>query len=359
MLKLSDREWKAFFINEIFKIKGGFYNKKPPLEQHGNIPFLGAVDNSNGITEFYSLHNIEANSKTGKGKNKPLSKKIFDGNCICVTNNGSVGYAYYQTHRFTCSHDVNLLYLKNFTLNKYIALFLIRVIEQQKVCFKYSRKWRPCRMESSKLIFPADKSGNPDYSFMEQYIKERETQLIKKYKVFVNKRIELLERLKLSNREWKAFFINELFECKLAKGDNQAKKLINGNIPLISSGNLKSNGIVKFVNKEADGKSKIFTGGKITVDMFGLALYHQYAFYAVSHGRINILSPKIYINQYIAYFLTKAINTVTLNKYSYNVMCTSDRILKNKIVLPADKSGNPDYSYMEQYIKNLMLQKYH
>lgn len=171
-MKLTDREWKEFNFIDIFIIKGGFYNKKPPMEYGGNIPFLGAVDNNNGITEFYTLHNIATNSKVGYGKNEPLSQKIYQGNCICVTNNGSVGYAYYQKHIFTCSHDINPLYLKDVTLTENLAMFLISAIEQQKMCFKYSRKWRPKRMRKSKILLPVNKNNKPDYQFMEDYVKE-------------------------------------------------------------------------------------------------------------------------------------------------------------------------------------------
>ena len=136
----------------------------------------------NGITEFYSLKNIEENSKTGSLPNEPLNKKVFDGNCICVTNNGSVGYAYYQSHKFTCSHDVNPLYANGYTMNEYVAQFLIGAIEKQRVCFTYVRKWRPKRMVKSKILLPVDKQGNPDYKYMEQYIKNI---MIKQYKAYI------------------------------------------------------------------------------------------------------------------------------------------------------------------------------
>ena len=171
-MNLTDREWKEFNFIDIFIIRGGFYNKKPPVENDGNVPFLGAVDNNNGITEFYTLNNIISNSKVGYGKNEPLSQKIYQGNCICVTNNGSVGYAYYQKHIFTCSHDINPLYLKDTTLTENLAMFLISAIEQQKVCFKYSRKWRPKRMKKSKILLPVNDENKPDYQFMENYVKE-------------------------------------------------------------------------------------------------------------------------------------------------------------------------------------------
>lgn len=107
---------------------------------------------------------------------------------MCVTNNGSVGYAYYQEEPFTCSHDVNPLYLKDGEFNKYTGLFVATVIMHDKYRWGYGRKWRPERMVKSKIKLPIaqDKDGNPlidvnkkysdegylpDWEWMENYIK--------------------------------------------------------------------------------------------------------------------------------------------------------------------------------------------
>ena len=174
-------KWKAFEFTEIFIIRNGFYNKKPPCYEDGNIPFIGASDSNNGFTGFTTKEAIDANSKTGYGKNEPIGRKLFPANAICVTNNGSVGYAYYQQREFTCTHDVNPLYLKNHTLNKYIAMFVIRCIEQQKVCFAYARKWRPKRMVKSRLLLPVNETGNPDWEYMENCMRGIESKQILDY----------------------------------------------------------------------------------------------------------------------------------------------------------------------------------
>ena len=137
----------------------------------GDIPFIGATDSNNGITSMCDLPTIEATSKTGDDNNAPLSEKLFEPNCITVSNNGSIGYAFYQDRQFTCTHDVNALYLKNYTLNKYIAMFLCAIIEKDRYRWTYGRKWRPARMPSSLIMLPVKKDGTPDWQFMENYIK--------------------------------------------------------------------------------------------------------------------------------------------------------------------------------------------
>ena len=181
--------WKIFDFVNVFDIKNGFYNKKPPCGDSGSIPFIGASYSNNGITGFTTEYEISRHSKTGVEINETLDKKLYEGNTICVTNNGSVGYAYYQVSRFTCSHDVNALYLRRKKLNRYIALFLISCIEKQRVCFTYVRKWRPKRMVKSKLLLPVDENGNPHWLLMESVAKGIEMQLIEQYLKFVKKRI--------------------------------------------------------------------------------------------------------------------------------------------------------------------------
>lgn len=173
--KLGGVIWKTFDFADIFIIKKGFYNKKPPCFEKGTIPFIGASDSNNGFTGFTTYSVIEKSSKVGYGKNEPIEQKIYDGNAICVTNNGSVGYAYYQQHPFTCTHDVNPLYLKNRKLNRHLAMFLISCIEKQRVCFTYARKWRPKRMVKSRLMLPVNADGRPDWDFMEQYMRNVES----------------------------------------------------------------------------------------------------------------------------------------------------------------------------------------
>jgi len=172
--ELTTSIWHWFRYDEIFDIRKGFYNKKPENHSGSDIPFIGAIDNNNGVSELYDVQDIEEASKTGDENNVPLSEKIFEGNCITVSNNGSVGYAFYQPRPFTCTHDVNPLYLHskwNKELTPYLAMFLCSLIEKERHRWTYGRKWRPKRMPSSLIKLPVTSDGTPDWQFMEDYIK--------------------------------------------------------------------------------------------------------------------------------------------------------------------------------------------
>ena len=89
----------------------------------GNTNFLGAISENNGVRE------------------KITADYTWQPNCITVNYNGSVGEAFYQSEPFWASDDVNILYAKDFwKMNKYIAMFLITVIKENKYRFGYGRK---------------------------------------------------------------------------------------------------------------------------------------------------------------------------------------------------------------------------
>ncbi len=170
---LDINKWKNFKYSDIFKIINGYYNRKPiDTGLYSDVPFIGATENNNGITSFASKDEIRATKKDGEfDESYSIGEKIYSPNCITVSNNGSVGNAFYQIRPFTCSHDINILYLKDRELNPYIAIFLCCIIELEKYRWNYGRKWRPMRMPKSIIKLPVDEYNNPDWKYMEEYIK--------------------------------------------------------------------------------------------------------------------------------------------------------------------------------------------
>lgn len=176
---LSNTEnWKWFYYDEIFDIKTGFYNKKPEKDDNyddetRNIPFISAIDSNNGISEYFNRYDIKNSSRMGNGINQDISQKLYLGNCITISNDGSsICYAFFQDREcFTCSHSITVLYLKSYTLNKYIAMFLCTLIEIERYRWNYGRKLRAKRIAKSRIKLPVTDNGSPDWQYMEDYIK--------------------------------------------------------------------------------------------------------------------------------------------------------------------------------------------
>lgn len=154
---------------------------------------------------------------------------------------------------------------------------------------------------------------------------------------------------KIDTSGWKEFRIGDLFEARLSKDDIQPKDFVEGKIPLVSSGK-ENNGIIAFVE---DKKARQWEANTLTIDMFGKVFYQENPYFAVSHGRVNILLPKISMTKWCLQFMGCAIEKVTLQKYEFNEMCTGTKVLKDNIKLPATPDGAPDCAYMESYMVNL------
>ena len=150
---------------------------------------------------------------------------------------------------------------------------------------------------------------------------------------------------------WKEFRIGDLFSVILSKGDIKADAVGEGNVPLISSGQ-SDNGLVAYIDEKGDGKASMFCGNTITVDMFCNAFYQPNDYYAVSHGRINVLLPKFNLTPNIGLFICTIINKETY-KYSYGRAVYSNEIQRMIIKLPSTSSGEPDWQYMEEFMGGL------
>lgn len=157
--------------------------------------------------------------------------------------------------------------------------------------------------------------------------------------------------MNLDTSTWKEFVIGDYFDILLSSGDLKNDEWEAGNIPLVSSGS-SNNGIVGYIDKNGDGKSQIFKANCITVDMFCNAYYQSEDFFAVSHGRVNILVPKFKCNLQIGLFICSIIKKEQF-KYSYGRAVYSSEISRMVIKLPSTNDGSPDWNFMEQYIKSL------
>ena len=119
----------------------------------GEIRFIGASAINNGVTAQIS--------------NK---EKLHPANTITITYNGSVGEAFYQDKEFWASDDVNVLYPK-FEMNQYIALFIIPLLKATGRKYAFVDKWKKETMEKDTIMLPVDENGNPNFPYMETYMK--------------------------------------------------------------------------------------------------------------------------------------------------------------------------------------------
>ena len=130
----------------------------------GEIPFIGATDSNNGITAWVSNENSS-----------------LDKNILGVNYNGSVVENFYHPYKAIFSDDVKRFHLKNHADNKYIFLFIKNSILQQKIKFQYGYKFNAGRMSRQIIKLPVNEIGEPDWEYMEKYMRWQENLLLQKY----------------------------------------------------------------------------------------------------------------------------------------------------------------------------------
>lgn len=151
--KVDTREWNSFAIGALFNIVKGKRLTKAEMKS-GETPFIGSSALNNGCTAMI-----------GNDKNQHPE------NTITVCYNGSVGETFYQDRPYIASDDVNVLYPK-FTMNRQIALFIVPLIKGVSSRYDYIDKWKKEAMEADKIYLPVDKTGQPDWAYMEEYMRK-------------------------------------------------------------------------------------------------------------------------------------------------------------------------------------------
>ncbi len=148
-MKLTDREWKAFRIRDLFDYKRG-QRQVAKDRIHGDIPYYSASDSNNGLTDMISNPSFVETS----------------GSIICST----FGDAFFANGGFTASDEMTIL--RNNHLNEFNGLFIAKMISQQKEKYSFGHKAFSKVLIRDHIMLPVTNAGDPDYEFMEQYIKD-------------------------------------------------------------------------------------------------------------------------------------------------------------------------------------------
>ena len=148
---LDTEAWVIHRLKDLFTIRKGKRLTKANMVP-GDVPFIGAIDNNNGIRERVAV------------------TALHPSGVLTVNYNGSVAEAFYQPDAFWASDDVNVLYPKFKGMDPLVALFICTVIRLEKYRFSYGRKWNLERMRESVIRLPAMPDGAPDFAFMRAYM---------------------------------------------------------------------------------------------------------------------------------------------------------------------------------------------
>lgn len=336
-LKLSDREWNQFKLATIFKIENCKCSKVSGL-QKGSMPYVGATNRNNGIMSFV----------------KSDKKLITKGNCIAFIcdGEGSVGYSIYKSEDFIGSTTVKVG--RNAKLNKYNATFITTIADTVRSKYNFGFKRNETHLKNEILMLPANEKGEPDYEFMEAFMKQKEQEKFEEYKNYISQRIKDLKDFKtvdpIEEKEWGEFFIEDVTEI-LSGRDIYASERIKGNTPYISA-TANNNGIGHFVGNENPTKESsclsVNRNGSV-----GYSFYHPYeALFGNDCRKLRLKKTSKHVGIFISQQITRQ-----RGKYGYGYKMGTARLKRQKIMLPITDQNEPDYEYMENYMKKIELEK--
>lgn len=325
-MNLDLDKWGSFRISDLFPILQNGKANQGMLSDGTECFYVGAKKNDNGVM----LH---------CAYDEDLIQK---GNCIIFICNGqgSVGYANYMDVDFIGTTDIVAGYNEN--LNQYNGLFIATVLCQERPKYSFGRKWKT-HLKDTVIKLPQTLDGNPDWNYMERYIKSI------KHKPLSTANRGGYGSHTLGVETWKDFCLGEYFEIKKGKrltSDEQTE----GSTPYIGAID-SNNGIANYIGQDA-----IHAGNTISLSYngsVGEAFYQPEPFWATDD--VNVLYFReengVAFNKYIALFVCAVLRQEKY-RYSYGRKWVLESMKSTVIKLP-EKSGKPNWSYMEDYMKSL------
>lgn len=346
-LKLTDVEWGEFFIggsNGLFDItstKSGIDKNKLNIDV-GLIPYITRTDMQNGINMFI----------TDKQNNR---YNIDEGNVITIGLDTQT--VFYQPTAFYTGQNIQVL--RNNNLNKYTAMFIIPSIKIQMQKFNWGGNGATLgRLNRTRLILPINSQGQPNWQFMEDYIKQEQKQQAQKIIDYYDRKLVDLagDVLGLDKVKWKTFKLGDIFDLvtKSSKGLNHLEKNISDGISYVGATN-RNNGVLDFVKRK---ENLIYSGNAIAFirngeGSMGYSVYKKEDFIASQDITVGYNQ---YLNEYNAKFITTIADQVR-GKYNFGYKRNQERLKRETLVLPSDEKGNPNFQYMSDFVKKLELDK--
>ena len=334
-----EKEFQPFAINDIFEIRPG-KRLVAADSTPGTRPFIGALDNSNGVARFVSDSN-----------------ESLDSNVLGVNYNGNgMVIGFYHPYECIFSDDVKRFHLRDTSDGRDVLLYVKVPILMQKSKFGYLYKFNAQRMEKTRVMLPVGDGGEPDWEYMSSSSRSKREALLARYRQFAGERVSQLEHVDIPSLDevtWAPVSVSSMFELIRGRESNMAT-LGSGDTPLISA-KKTDNGLKAFV-----GSSRRVAGHCITLNNdgdggAGLAFYQPADMALDTH--VTALYPVEDMSMWSMLFVARCLSGLH-GFFGHGLSISNDRAKKIRIMLPVTDESNPDYAYMEQYSKNMMLRKY-
>ena len=355
MMKLTDRKWKtfnAFGENGLFDIHttSSSIDKNKLIAGGANVvPYVTRSGGSNGVSGFVSAANYEYGSDNGGSITVGLDTQT----------------AFYQPYKFVTGQNVHVITGKQLT--PLVIQFLLPLLRSQMTAkFNWGGNGATLsRMERLQIMLPVDDNDQPDYQFMSSYVRERFDQKQRAYLDYAHAQLAKLGDIQpvaaIDSVDWEPFTIGNLFS-KLVGGKGKGlvhlHQVSSGGIEYLGATN-RNNGVLCRVALDDTSKLMVQPGNCIGFikngdGAAGYAIYKKESFISTTDV---IYGYADWLNLYTGLFFVGSQDLIK-PKYGHGYKRNAKHLHVDRVMLPASSDGTPDFDYMEQYIKNKMIQKY-
>lgn len=348
MGKIDTSEWKEFRVGELFEklnlrfLPNRVFDKASDISEvkseEFNLPLVNAKHSNNGIMYYGRKHEWEYEVLT------------ID---IVADGAASTGDVYAQPQETGVLYNAYLVKPKAKCVTGLILFFLSTVIQRcVKDHFGYNNKCTWDKVKHETIPLPVDKTGQPDWAYMESYMANIKTKVAKSLTLL--QAAKDAEKKKVDTREWGEFRVGELFDVKISKSVDKGglEFAEDGEYDFIGRTPL-NNGIQGKLNKL---KFEANQEGTYSIAQIGMHVcqYRERKWYASQN--IFILTPfaekSHKANKFIATVITRYLDCA-YGEDTYATYPTAKTLPHLKIKLPVDKTGQPDWAYMEEYMREM------
>lgn len=342
-MNLKTDEWKPFYLTDLYDIQmGNGFDKNKLDEDNPEVNLVSRVSYNNGV-------DVKVGFVDGVNP--------FDAGLVTVALGGSLGSCFVQEEPFYTGQNVAVMKAKYDEMTHMVNVFISGL-----VCFECKTKYYAFGRELNthirrdfdiKLPVKHNQDGSffidvnhtyseegyvPDWQFMEDYMKS----LHHKPLTTGNSNTTILS---LNCHNWKNFLLFDYFDILPGKY-HYPDEYDEGTTPYYSASN-ENNGIGQYIDLQPDFEGNCIVTGKIGCTAF----YVPEDFCATSD--VNIFKPKFNMTNYVGLFIATVINFNENYKWAYGRQCRVGNSKKITIKLPVDTNENPDWQFMEDYIKSL------
>lgn len=229
---IQNLKWAEFIVEDIFEeVESSPYSLDynhidKEFRENQEIAYVTRSALNNGISNFIA-------------DMSEFDKPPIEGNCITIGLDTAT--VKYQSTSFYTGQNIHIV--RDSNLNRYTALFIVPLIEQALEKFGWGGYSATLgRFRKTRFLLPT-KDNKPDWTFMEEYMKELEQRVYPK-KEFVFHQIT--DNRSLQEVDWGQFPIDELFT--ISSGVRLTKKNMKpGKRPFIGATD-SNNGITNFIS---------------------------------------------------------------------------------------------------------------